>query len=54
MKILAATKQSYSQTNYIVELNGQELTCLTTFYKYAKLPVTSAFGASVDRDRDAL
>lgn len=54
MKILAATKQNYGRTIYIAELSSEELSAITTFKTYEKIPVIDSKALPQSRERDDL
>jgi magnesium-transporting ATPase (P-type) len=54
MKILAATKQSYSRSVYIVELDASELSALNATHTYSKLEVTRVDGSKASVGQDDL
>lgn len=54
MNILAATKQQYKDTKYIVELESSELTALLTLYSYRDIPTVDKDGNKITRKKDEM
>jgi len=54
MNILAATKQQYKDTKYIVELESSELTALLTLSSYSDIPSVDKDGNKLTRKRDEM